>query len=161
MVSYVRLPSFLVTYGMATICRGIALIISGGVAQNTMFTEFKKLGNGNLFDVFPTMAVFAIVVFVIMHILTKKMRYGRSLYALPLIHILYNDVVHCCRPGADNLVYAPYNTGTEFAHYHSNGGRDLRIGGNADVCGGIFKKAFPKQKRIKFRLRRHLNFLET
>ena len=82
LVSYVRLPSFLVTYGMATICRGIALIISGGVAQNTMFAEFKKLGNGNLFDVFPTMAVFAIVVFVIMHILTKKMKYGRSLYAI-------------------------------------------------------------------------------
>lgn len=46
LVSYVRLPSFLVTYGTSTICRGIALIVSGGIAQNTMFVQFKKLGSG-------------------------------------------------------------------------------------------------------------------
>lgn len=82
LVSYVRLPSFLVTYGTSTICRGIALIISGGVAQNTMLDPFKKMGNGNLFGFFPTMAVFAIVIFILMHILTKKTKYGRSLYAI-------------------------------------------------------------------------------
>ncbi len=79
LVAYVRLPSFLVTYGTSTICRGIALIISGGVAQNTMFTAFKKMGNGSVFGFFPTMAVFAIVIFIMMHILTKKTKYGRSL----------------------------------------------------------------------------------
>ncbi|MCI9442317.1 MAG: ABC transporter permease, partial [Ruminococcus sp.] len=82
LVAYVRLPSFLVTYGTSTICRGIALIISGGVAQNTMFTAFKKMGNGSVFGFFPTMAVFAIVIFIMMHILTKKTKYGRSLYAM-------------------------------------------------------------------------------
>lgn len=70
LVAYVRLPSFLVTYGTSTICRGIALIISGGVAQNTMFQAFKKMGNGSVFGFFPTMAVFAIVIFILMHVLT-------------------------------------------------------------------------------------------
>lgn len=82
LVAYVRLPSFLVTYGTSTICRGIALIISGGVAQNTMFQAFKKMGNGSVFGFFPTMAVFAIVFFILMHVLTKKTKYGRSLYAM-------------------------------------------------------------------------------
>ncbi|NBJ02692.1 ABC transporter permease [Lachnospiraceae bacterium] len=82
LVAYVRLPSFLVTYGTSTICRGIALIISGGVAQNTMFQAFKKMGNGSVFGFFPTMAVFAIVIFILMHVLTKKTKYGRSLYAM-------------------------------------------------------------------------------
>lgn len=82
LVAYVRLPSFLVTYGTSTICRGIALIISGGVAQNTMFLAFKKMGNGSVFGFFPTMAVFAIVIFILMHFLTKKTKYGRSLYAM-------------------------------------------------------------------------------
>lgn len=82
LVAYVRLPSFLVTYGTSTICRGIALIISGGVAQNTMFQAFKKMGNGSVFGFFPTMAVFTIVIFILMHVLTKKTKYGRSLYAM-------------------------------------------------------------------------------
>lgn len=81
LVSYVRLPSFLVTYGTATICRGLALIVSGGTAQSTSFEQFKNFGSGNI-GFFPILAIFAIGTFVFMYILTKKTKYGRSLYAM-------------------------------------------------------------------------------
>ena len=81
LVSYVRLPSFLVTYGTSTICRGIALIVSGGIAQNTMFVQFKKLGSGSV-GFMPTLAIFAAVILIFMVVLTTKTKYGRSLYAM-------------------------------------------------------------------------------
>ena len=81
LVSYVRLPSFLVTYGTSTICRGIALIVSGGIAQNTMFVQFKKLGSGSV-GFLPTQAIFAAVILIFMVVLTTKTKYGRSLYAM-------------------------------------------------------------------------------
>lgn len=81
LVSYVRLPSFLVTYGTSTICRGIALIVSGGIAQNTMFVQFKKLGSGSV-GFLPTLAIFAAVILIFMVVLTTKTKYGRSLYAM-------------------------------------------------------------------------------
>ena len=81
LVSYVRLPSFLVTYGTSTICRGIALIVSGGIAQNTMFVQFKKLGSGSV-GFLPTLALFSAVILILMVVLTTKTKYGRSLYAM-------------------------------------------------------------------------------
>ncbi|MCQ4894671.1 ABC transporter permease [Anaerotruncus sp. DFI.9.16] len=81
LVSYVRLPSFLVTYGTSTICRGIALIVSGGIAQNTMFVQFKKLGSGSV-GFLPTLAIFSAVILILMVVLTTKTKYGRSLYAM-------------------------------------------------------------------------------
>lgn len=81
LVSYVRLPSFLVTYGTSTICRGIALIVSVGIAQNTMYVQFKKLGSGSV-GFLPTLAIFAAVILILMVILTTKTKYGRSLYAM-------------------------------------------------------------------------------
>lgn len=81
LVSYVRLPSFLVTCGTSTICRGIALIVSGGIAQNTMFVQFKKLGSGSV-GFLPTLAIFAAVILIFMVVLTTKTKYGRSLYAM-------------------------------------------------------------------------------
>ena len=81
LVSYVRLPSFLVTYGTSTICRGIALIVSGGIAQNTMYVQFKKQGSGSV-GFLPTLAIFAAVILILMVILTTKTKYGRSLYAM-------------------------------------------------------------------------------
>ena len=81
LVSYVRLPSFLVTYGTSTICRGIALIVSCGIAQNTMFVQFKKLGSGSV-GFLPTLAIFAAVILIFMVVLTTKTKYGRSLYAM-------------------------------------------------------------------------------
>jgi ribose/xylose/arabinose/galactoside ABC-type transport system permease subunit len=81
LVSYVRLPSFLVTYGTSTISRGIALIISGGIAQNTLFVPFKRLGSGNTWFI-PNLALFALVTLIIMWFLTTQTKYGRSLYAM-------------------------------------------------------------------------------
>lgn len=81
LVSYVRLPSFLVTYGTSTICRGIALIVSGGVAQNTLFVQFKKLGSGSVGFV-PTLAIFAAITLLVMIVLTTQTKYGRSVYAM-------------------------------------------------------------------------------
>lgn len=82
LISYARLPSFLVTYGTSTICRGIALIVSGGIAQNTLVRSFKQIAAGNLFGVIPNLAMFAAFTLFIMTVLTNKTKYGRSLYAM-------------------------------------------------------------------------------
>ena len=81
LVSYARLPSFLVTYGTSTISRGIALIISGGIAQSTLFTQFKRLGSGSVAFI-PTLAIFSALILALMVFLTTQTKYGRALYAM-------------------------------------------------------------------------------
>jgi len=81
LIAYARLPSFLVTYGTSTISRGIALIISGGIAQNTLFVPFKRLGSGSI-GFIPNLAIFAVVILILSWFLTTQTKYGRSLYAM-------------------------------------------------------------------------------
>lgn len=57
------------------------LIVSGGIAQNTMFVQFKKLGSGSVW--LPAdAAIFAAVILIFMVRPHDKTKYGRSLYAM-------------------------------------------------------------------------------
>lgn len=80
-VAHFKLPSFLVTLAMQTVCCGIIYLYTGG--QNVYkIGDFKLLGQGNVFGVVPVTIVFMLIMLVITHIVLKYTKFGRYLYAI-------------------------------------------------------------------------------
>lgn len=73
--------SFIITLGLGTIYKGIALLISGG-ASFMLFGRFEFLGRGRILGVIPVAIFFFLGVVVLSHIILRYTRYGRFLYAL-------------------------------------------------------------------------------
>ena len=80
-VAFFKLPSFIVTLAMQTVCFGVICLYTGG--QNIYeIGNFKVLGQGNLFGVIPIIIVFMLIMFVITSIVLKYTKFGRYLYAI-------------------------------------------------------------------------------
>ncbi|OYO84885.1 ribose ABC transporter permease, partial [Lachnotalea glycerini] len=80
-VAYFKLPSFIVTLAMQTVCFGIICLYTGG--QNIYkIGNFKVLGQSKLLGIIPITVFFMIVMLVITHILLKYTKFGRYLYAI-------------------------------------------------------------------------------
>jgi ribose transport system permease protein len=73
--------SFIITLGLGTIYKGIALLISGG-ASYMLFGRFEFLGRGRILGVIPVAIFFFLGVVVLSYIILRYTRYGRFLYAL-------------------------------------------------------------------------------
>ncbi len=86
LVAYMRLPAFVVTMGMASMFRGIALVSTGGWPINLYITEgnewFFFLGGGYIFNTIPMQAVVMLVVLIIGGILLRKTVFGNNIYAV-------------------------------------------------------------------------------
>jgi len=89
--TYGQLPSFIVTLGMLSALRGVALLITNGqpVTINESFgiskeviDQFYFLGQGQLFNFIPMQLVFFVVVAVLGYILLSKMVFGFQAYAV-------------------------------------------------------------------------------
>jgi ribose/xylose/arabinose/galactoside ABC-type transport system permease subunit len=72
---------FIVTMGMMTIVRGVALIVSGGGQLPYLTNEFKAIGKGNLFGI-PYLAIIFIVLTLIVAFVLKNTCFGRHVYAI-------------------------------------------------------------------------------
>jgi len=81
MVAKLRLPPFIATLAMLSAARGVALILSGGLPITDLPTDFRWLGAGQVLTL-PLPAVIAAIVFVGCHLLMKKTRFGRYVYAI-------------------------------------------------------------------------------
>ena len=80
-VAYFKLPSFIVTLAMQTVCFGTICLYTGG--QNIYkIGNFKVLGQGKAFGVIPVTVVFMFIMLVITHIVLKYTKFGRYLYAI-------------------------------------------------------------------------------
>lgn len=80
-VAYFRLPSFIVTLAMQTVCFGMINLYTRG--QNIYkIGKFKVLGQGLLFGVIPVTVVFMFVMLIITHFILKYTKFGRYLYAI-------------------------------------------------------------------------------
>lgn len=80
-VAYFKLPAFIVTLAMQTVCFGAICLYTNG--QNIYkIGDFKILGQGNVFGVIPVTVVFMIVMLIITHIILKYTKFGRYLYAI-------------------------------------------------------------------------------
>lgn len=76
-----RVASFIVTLGMMTIARGLALVLSDGRPVTNLSESFNAIGGGNLAGIPIPILIFALVV-VLAIILLNHTRIGRYMYAV-------------------------------------------------------------------------------
>jgi inositol transport system permease protein len=75
------LPPFIATLAMFSAARGLALIISGGLPITDLPPSFTWVGAGQILTV-PVPALIAAVVFILCHLVMKRTRFGRYVYAI-------------------------------------------------------------------------------
>ena len=81
-ISYVRLPPFLVTLGSMSIVRGIAMVITGTYPVPLTDKSFSIVwGNGNFLGI-PAIILWAVLFFFIMHILYRYTPFGNFVRAI-------------------------------------------------------------------------------
>jgi ribose transport system permease protein len=82
MVTFFRIPPFIVTLGMMQVASGLAFILARGQSIYQIPDSFVWLGLGaNLFDI-PNAVVLMLVLYAAAHILMTRMALGRYIYAV-------------------------------------------------------------------------------
>ena len=88
-ITYLKMPSFIVTLATATIIRGIAYVITFGstirlpmdAVQNKGSVAFFNFGQGSLFGVIPYSACLVIIIVILFWFIMRYTSYGRVLVA--------------------------------------------------------------------------------
>jgi ribose/xylose/arabinose/galactoside ABC-type transport system permease subunit len=76
-----RLAPFVVTLGMMTSARGLALLLSGGRPVSNLTTPFTRIGSGDFLGIpAPTWILLAVALG--SHVFLRNMRMGRYVYAV-------------------------------------------------------------------------------
>ena len=78
-IVYLRLPDFLVTFGMMQIARGLAFLSNSGIIYNNFDRKFLFLGKGSIFGV-PTPVVVAALILGLFGLILAKTTMGRRIY---------------------------------------------------------------------------------
>ncbi|MFT3749591.1 MAG: ribose ABC transporter permease [Agriterribacter sp.] len=76
-----KVAPFIVTLGMMTIARGLALVLSNGRPVTNLSPSFNFIGGGNLFGIPVPILIFALVI-IISSVILKYTRIGRYIYAV-------------------------------------------------------------------------------
>jgi ribose/xylose/arabinose/galactoside ABC-type transport system permease subunit len=76
-----RVAPFIVTLGMMTVARGLALVISGGKPVSNLSQQFTWLGSGDLFGI-PIPIVLLLAIALVSYGFLKNIRLGRYIYAV-------------------------------------------------------------------------------
>lgn len=79
-ITFFRIPSFIMTLAMTTVARGLVLLYTGG-SPVTGLGNFKVIGQGSLGPV-PISVIILAVVIVASWILLNKTKFGRYVYAV-------------------------------------------------------------------------------
>lgn len=81
LVSWGRLPPFIVTLGMMSITRGIALLLTEGRPVSGFAPAFRVVATGRI-GVIPAPIVITIVAYVAAHVVLTRTTFGRYVYAI-------------------------------------------------------------------------------
>lgn len=81
LIAKLRIPPFIVTLGMYTSARGLALLYSDGRPINNISNNFVFLGAGRILGI-PVPIIILIIVAVLTHILLTNTRLGRHIFAM-------------------------------------------------------------------------------
>ena len=76
-----KIAPFIVTLGIMTIGRGLALILSKGRPISNLSDSFNFIGGGNIFGI-PFPIIVLVIVFIISYLLLKNTVFGRYVYAI-------------------------------------------------------------------------------
>jgi len=80
-ISFGNLPPFIMTLGMMTVLRGLALVISGGQPVTGISGEYVNISSGFLFGIIPYLAVYFVIAIAICAFVLTKTVYGRRIYS--------------------------------------------------------------------------------
>ena len=81
MITRLRVPPFIVTLALMTVCRGVAFIYTGGFSIGNLPMSFGILGRGHIGSI-PVPVFIMALVFVGGFLLLSKSSYGRYIYAI-------------------------------------------------------------------------------
>jgi ribose/xylose/arabinose/galactoside ABC-type transport system permease subunit len=81
MVAWFRVPPFVTTLAMLTICRGLAFVLTGGRAIGNLPTGFGLFGREHVLGV-PVPVILMLVVFAAGWFVLRRMTFGRYVYAV-------------------------------------------------------------------------------
>ncbi|WP_156286105.1 ABC transporter permease [Oceanivirga salmonicida] len=82
LITKAKLQPFIVTLGTMSIYRGISYIITGGWPVLDISENFRKLYDGDLFDVVPISVIILFLTAIIMYFILKYTKFGIYIYAL-------------------------------------------------------------------------------
>jgi ribose transport system permease protein len=80
-VTYFKIPSFIVTLAMLNVARGIAYVYSGGQSTRMMDPVFTAIGSGYLW-VFPLPVLYMVVLITVFVVLMNRTKFGTYVYAI-------------------------------------------------------------------------------
>jgi ribose transport system permease protein len=81
-VSYIKLPSFLVTLGTSFAFGGIALLLSGGFPVQLISGPLNSAFQRSLFGFFPLPLVYAVILWLLLIVFLRRTATGRFIYAI-------------------------------------------------------------------------------
>jgi ribose/xylose/arabinose/galactoside ABC-type transport system permease subunit len=81
LVTYGKVPAFIVTLGIMTAARGGALIIAKGRPISNLSNDFAFIGGGKLFGIPFSIIIMILIFFIVLFILSKT-KFGRYVYAI-------------------------------------------------------------------------------
>ncbi|HOX27921.1 MAG TPA: ribose ABC transporter permease [bacterium] len=80
-ISYGNVAPFIVTLGTMTILRSLTLVYTGGKPISNYPDAFLNIGEGSIFHI-PVPMLIAVLVLVSCHLMLKRTRFGRYIYAI-------------------------------------------------------------------------------
>lgn len=86
-VSFLKIPSLIVTLGMLLLVKGVAMYWSGGAPKGYFTDNFRVFGRGNfenvpIFDKFPIALFIMLVIAVIFYFIFHRTNYGKQVLAI-------------------------------------------------------------------------------
>lgn len=82
LISYGRIPAFIATLGMMSVCRGAALALKGGEPIPGIPNGYESLAITQLFKVIPIFIIYTAVIYFLGYILLARTKTGRYIYAI-------------------------------------------------------------------------------
>ncbi|MCD8362247.1 MAG: ABC transporter permease [Lachnospiraceae bacterium] len=102
MVSYFRIPAFVVTLGTQQIFRSANYLISGGHAVNKLSDAYKAIASVEIFSGFRAYYLAIIILFFVVHWILSNTKLGRNTYAIG------SNVVATRLAGVNTILYTMY-----------------------------------------------------
>ena len=81
LISFGRLPPFIVTLGMMSVARGAALVCTEGRPVSGFDENFRSIATGNIAAV-PAPVIVMLIVYAIAHLVLTRTTFGRYVYAI-------------------------------------------------------------------------------